>query len=934
MMPGWQPGGRLGGSPDGCSPLRRTFVAVDLETTGLDPERDAITEVGMVRFDEGGRELETFATFVNPGRDIPRFVQHLTGVRPEDVATAPRLAELADALVAFAGDDPVVGHNVEFDREHLRHGGIRLRGPSLDTKDFARLLMPGRQSHSLLDVAAELDVPVETYHRALADAQTAAYTFLALRRRAYELPDAQRLQLARLLSLHNPALASVLASPDEAEALRAEGPAVRAAPALPRLEPREPPEPVEGGQLKQAFEAAPVAMPGFEHRGQQVSMANRVLGALNDGGHVLVEAGTGVGKSLAYLLPAALYALKNGKRVVISTHTISLQEQLLKKDIPAVREMLLEAGIIEDDADFRAVLLKGRANYLCLQRWMASYGASMADPDFARLASSMLLWLPQTETGDRSELGLDQRDQLTWQRLSAQDAKCLSRQNSFVREGTCFLQRARKAAESAHIIVVNHALLLADVASDGSAIPSFDTLIIDEAHNLEDVATRQFGASASRRMLSDALDAVHRPGNREQRAGGVAEFLKAYPVQGGVTMLGQAIEEAVRRARGRLEPFFASLAPFVPKGNDDERVLVTGATHSSPDWTAVEEEAARLDEPLRSVVARAGEAAKLLATQEDDEAPSSLADEVESAAAQVEELRQRIHALLLPAGEDTIVWLARERDASVSLNSAPLHVGPLLSEQLFNECRTVVATSATLATGRDARYVARRLGMDEADFVQLGSPFDYESSTLLAAVTDVPEPNERGYIKGMAAAIARLVRASEGRALALFTSHAALRQVAEVLRVELEHDDIAVLAQGVDGPPPRLIQNLIEEPRTVVLGTASFWEGIDVKGEALSMLIIGRLPFAVPTDPVYQARAAQYERPFPEYALPSAVLRFRQGFGRLIRDRQDRGVVAVLDTRIFSKSYGRTFVEALPRCSMLKAEAEVVAERTLEWLSR
>ncbi|MDZ7726711.1 MAG: hypothetical protein U5Q44_00150 [Dehalococcoidia bacterium] len=242
-------------------------------------------------------------------------------------------------------------------------------------------------------------------------------------------------------------------------------------------------------------------MDAFEERPQQREMASYVRDALAGGGQYLVEAGTGVGKSLAYLVPAALHALHNERRVVVSTNTIGLQEQLLTKDIPALRQMLVDAGVIESDEDLRVSLLKGRANYLCLQRWTASYGASMADPDFGRLASSMLLWLPETETGDRSELGLDHNDYLTWQRVSAQDADCLSRQNSWVREGYCFLARARRAAESAHIIIVNHALLLADLAAGGSAIPAYDALIVDEAHNLEETATRQFGASVSRRQL-------------------------------------------------------------------------------------------------------------------------------------------------------------------------------------------------------------------------------------------------------------------------------------------------------------------------------------------------------------------------------------------------------------------------------------------------
>lgn len=910
--------------------MSSSFVAIDIETTGLDPDRDAVTEVALVRFDDAGRELASFASFVNPGRAIPLFVQQLTGVTDSDVANAPGLDAIAPRLLAFAGDDPLIGHNVQFDRGHLRRAGVIFPGPSVDTAEFSRLIMPLRRPRNLVDLAAELGIEVETHHRALADARTAGYIFLALRARATAIPEAQRAQLARLVAIHNPELAAAIGPPRQADEEPAPLGAVRPAPSLPRLVPRDPPHPVGEQHLEQAFEAAAASIPGFEHRPQQRDMAVALTRAINDGGHLMVEAGTGVGKSLAYLLPAALHAVQNDRRIVISTNTISLQEQLLSKDIPAVRQSLVDAGVIDDPSDFRAVLLKGRSNYLCLQRWVGGYAAGMGDPDVARLAAGMLLWLPETETGDRSELALDQQSWLTWQRFSAQDADCLSRQNSFVRQGSCFLQRARRAAESAHIIVVNHALLLADVASGGSAIPQFDTLIIDEAHNLEDVATRQFGASVTRRMLTEALDALHHPAARDQRAGGVAESLKQR--NDTLAALGEELKAAVARARRRVEPFLAALGPFLPARGEDDRVLLSGAIRSSPDWTSVEETATSLDDALQQAAAHALKGAQSLTAWTDDETHEGLAAEFETAARRVEELRQRVRLLLTPAGDDTIVWIGRERDGSASLNSAPLDVGPALRAELFDDCRSVVATSATLATGEDARYTARRLGLEDAEFRQLGSPFDYERSTLLAAVTDVPDPGSGDYLTEVASTIARLVRASDGRALALFTSHAALRQVASILRPELEQDGIAVLAQGVDGTPPRLIQNLIEQPRTLLLGTASFWEGIDVKGEALSLLIIARLPFAVPSDPVYQARSDQYDNPFMEYALPAAILRFRQGFGRLIRDHRDRGVVAVLDRRIFAKRYGRSFVDALPRCTMLKADAVTVAERTGEWL--
>jgi predicted DnaQ family exonuclease/DinG family helicase len=912
-----------------------TFVALDVETTGLDPDRDRITEVGAVRFRANGEVLDTFQRLVHPGREIPYFIEQLTGVTNDAVRDAPSLAAIGAELRAFAGTAPIVGQNIAFDLGYLRREGVPFSSPAIDTAELSRYLLPDRQARGLTDLAVSLGVEAGVHHRALPDAQTAAAVFVALLRRADSLPAAERGQLARLVSLTDTTLAELIGGEEWSTAPSAERhlPVVRPAAEYAPLVRRDSRLPVHAGEVSRAFEAAAVVMERFEERQEQREMAEAVRSAMTDGGHWLVEAGTGVGKSMAYLIPAAIHALRNGERVVVSTNTINLQEQLLGKDIPTLRRILKEAGITADETDLRATLLKGRANYLCLRRWIASYGASMADPDFGRLAASMLLWLPQTETGDRAELNLDHDEWLTWQRFSAQETDCLARQNSFVREGNCFLQRARKAAESAHILIVNHALLLADIASGGSAIPAYDHLIVDEAHNLEDQATQQFGGSVSRRTLSDALDGLHRRGGRDQREGGVVALLKGFP-EGAASIAGKALEDAVTRASGAHLPFFEVLASHVPRSGEDDRVLVTRAVRARETWTAVEQEWTKVDRGLRDAVSHANHAARVIVDTRLVEEPDVIAGEIESATRKVDEARSLLERLMSTTADDTIVWVGRERDGTGSINSAPLDVGPTLWEELFSSRRTVVATSATLSAGGSMDYAVRRLGFESPETLQLGSPYDYKRSTLLAAFTDIPEPNDRDYGAAVGRAVVQLTRASNGRALALFTSHSALRNAAGAVRSELEADGIVVLAQGVDGSPRQLTENLKANPRTLILGTSSFWEGVDIRGDALSMLIIARLPFAVPSDPVHKARSEQYDSPFGQYALPGAILKFRQGFGRLIRDREDVGVVAVLDRRVWEKSYGTQFVNSLPDCTKFRGETTMVAERAREWLER
>ncbi len=910
-----------------------TYVALDLETTGLDLDRDRITEIGAMRFDAEGRELAAFEQLVDPGRPIPQFIETLTGVTNDAVRAAPAFAEVASALAAFVGEGPIVGQNVGFDLAHLERAGLSLTPPVFDTGRLSHLVMPGHTYRGLSELAAGLGIATPMAHRALPDARTAAAVFVELRRRAAALPREQRLLLARFVAIEQPALAREIAGDELALDEELVPPALpeRWKPPAP-LERAEVPEPVARGDVASAFAAAARIVPRFEDRPQQLEMSEAVADAFSDGGQWLIEAGTGVGKSLAYLVPAALYALRNGTRVVVSTNTIALQEQLLGKDVPTLREILLEAGAIGEAEDLRVATLKGRANYLCLQRWVGGHQANLADPDVARLAAALALWLPRTPSGDRGELNLEPGARAAWARFSAAEVDCLSRQHTFVRDGRCFLHRARKTAESAHIVIVNHALLLADIATGRSAIPPFDHLIVDEAHNLEGQATQQFGLHVGPRQVMDILDGIYRPRSRDRREGGIATVVAGF--HGGLlAAAADAVTAGVTAATKQLNRPFDALSKLKGEGGD-ERLLTTPGMRHSPDWEEVEAGWAGLDAELGNVVDVGRSAAHLLGEVTEGDERQALAGELETAVGRLETVRRELASMVAGNDPGTIVWASTARDGLRALNAAPLEVGPRLAEELFEDRATVIGTGATLAAAGSMAFAANQLGLPEAEALQLGSPFDYERSTLLVTPTEMPAPNETGYDEAAAAAIVKLVRASEGRALALFTSHASLRRVAALARDELEGEGIGVMVQGRDGSAPQLTDNLIDNPRAVIFGTSSFWEGIDIRGQALSLIVIARLPFPVPTDPIHRARSDLYDDPFGDYSLPAAILRFRQGFGRLIRDREDRGVVALLDSRVRSKRYGADFLRALPPCTTLTADTDTLAAHSREWLAR
>jgi predicted DnaQ family exonuclease/DinG family helicase len=922
-----------------------TYVALDLETTGLDPERDAITEVGAIRFGTDG-DSETFHTLVDPKQVIPYRIERLTGITNADVAGAPIFAEVAGDLEAFIGNDPVVGQNVAFDLSFLERSRLRPPGPVFDTQEMAGLLLPGLIEHNLRAIACHLGIDF-TPHRALADAEAARLVFLALRARLAAMPPALLAEAKRVAAITDWPLRHLLQEvvDEVASGLIAETPglvhgAVRPPQGYgPSLRPDGDavelvdPDDMEALLTTKAHEA----IEGFEERPEQVAMARAVTAALNQSEHLLVEAGTGIGKSLAYLVPAASYALRNDARVVVSTNTINLQEQIMGQDIPIVQRLLGEG------AELRAAQLKGRRNYLCLLRWANLRRSPSLTNDEARLLVRLLLWLPNTDTGDKAELRLSQSEEFVWARLSAQNEACLATPCAYVKDGSCFLLRARKRAEAAHVLVVNHALLLSDVAVGGGVIPDYDHLVIDEAQHLESEATDQFGFRAQEGDVATFLDRVSSRGGglvqslRNAARGRAAQLAATHDVLDAASKT----EEAVQRARERLPDFFLRLGGFLrqqgPGGdNYDDRLLLSRAMRVQPDWADVELAWENLSATFGEVLLALEEAydklqAPDVRTMLDYESQLGEAAELIVTG---ELLRRGIGDIVLRDDAGTVCWLTQGRSGEgIGLSSAPLQVADILEKRLFSQKETAVLTSATLTAEGKFDYMKRSLGLEEANELQLGSPFDYARSTLVLVPQDMPEPNQAGYMAALQRALIDLVRASQGRALALFTSHASLRAAHAGIKKELQEEQILVLGHNIDGSPRHLTQSLREHSHTVVLGTASFWEGVDIVGEALSLLVITRLPFSVPSDPIFQARSELYEDAFNEYAVPQAALRFKQGFGRLIRRKSDRGVMVVLDGRVQSKSYGQAFLRSLPACTVKRVPLREMPDLVEQWLA-
>ena len=620
--------------------------------------------------------------------------------------------------------------------------------------------------------------------------------------------------------------------------------------------------------------------------------------------------------------------------MVISTNTINLQEQLLRKDIPALVEVLENADLV-DKGVVKAALLKGRGNYLCLRRW--NYLARSESPtlDDARLLGKTSVWLQDTVTGDRGEINLAGRDAFSWSRVSAgEKGWCPGLRDA----GPCFLRSARERAEQAHIVVVNHALLLSDLVRGSNLIPDYQHLVIDEAHNLEDEATNQLGFQVSTDNLEEALELQGRLTTQVRMA------LRAESLASAVRQEGERdvaeVEAMAPRLRESWARLWAAAERFLsaakPDGDDDRsQLLLTEQHRTQQTWSDVTLAWENTDVGLQQAARALSRLERFLDSTtlpEGGDQPTLLM-ETATVQDQLEQLRQQLGSILSTEDETSIQWIAQNpAKGEVNLHAAPLEVGNTLVEQLFDRKESVVLTSATLSTQGSFDYFRQRVGLPEdTDQLLVGSPFDYQKAALLLIPEDMPAPNTDGYLEALSHVVVDLGRSLGGKTMVLFTSYSALCGVAGLVRARLTAEEIEVLAQGVDGSAQQLMGRFAETPRSMLLGTSSFWQGVDLAGGVLKALVLTRLPFQVPTDPIVKARSEQYEDPFNQYSVPQAVLRFRQGIGRLIRSKGDKGAIVVLDRRVTARAYGTAFLESIPPCTMQPCSLATVGGQAAQW---
>ncbi|RHW41275.1 ATP-dependent helicase DinG [Neobacillus notoginsengisoli] len=929
--------------------MAEKFVVVDLETTGNSPKKgDRIIQFAAVVI-EDGKIAEMYTTLINPLQPIPIFIEELTGLSDDDVKEAPLFSEIAPKVSSLLKDAYFVAHNVSFDmgflqEEFILSGEKAFTGPVLDTVEMARFLEPSSDSYKLADLAAGEGLSHDRPHQADSDAEATAELFILFLKKLKNLPIKTIRQLARLSEglksdIHL-LLNSIELEKDEGidsipesiifvNGIALKDPGIREKDQANLIISEE--YPWSHAEKEKLFQSAAFLL---ESREGQFEMMDEVYHSFQNGTHALIEAGTGIGKTLGYLLPAAYFSRRENVRVIISTYTIQLQEQLLSREIP------LLTGILP--FEFKAALLKGRNNYISLSRFAKSLEEENDNYDVALAKMQILIWLMTTDHGDRDELNLSSGGHLYWNTI--RNEKDSHREKSPWHQ-VDFYNRAKKNAREADLLITNHSLLLSDLDSGGKTLPAYSYVVLDEGHHFEKASAShlgirldylsvrltlsQFGLYEQRQLFYKAEKIIASNPNREKMN----------------TKL--QINDLYADTLYEMDEFFKLAIAFASKEgkrNPSKRLkaAINEDSHSR-EWNAMKHASERFLFRLRDlteIVQTIREMAIVLPGKQ------ASAIEMELAAFQLElEMLQKKMTGLFTIGSDFVKWV--ETDTRVPQNATeivamPVSVSETLSKKFFLCKKSVVLTSATLTVNQSFDYAIKELGLEPkyCNTISIPSPFNYNENVKLFISSDLPEINsvtQDEYIAEIAAKIISVCEAAKGRLLVLFTSHEMLKKTFELVKESGLLPEYALIAQGISGGSrSRLTRNFQKYDKAVLFGTNSFWEGIDIPGEGLSCLIVVRLPFSSPDEPFTKAKCRRIEksggRAFLEYSLPEAVLRFKQGFGRLIRTSSDRGVIVIFDKRIGESSYGKVFLQSIPEVPIKKVDINQLVDEIDNWL--
>ena len=945
-----------------------SFISIDLETTGLDPSTCEIIELGAARFVDGAA-TESFSELVKPSGPLPQEITNLTGISNEMVSQAPAIDVVIEQYLSLFDNAPwVVGHNIDFDLSFLKKYLTKkqfalLEAKALDTAILARILFPRLSRYSLSSLVSRFNIKRKRSHRAHDDARATAEVYLVLISHLAAMSPSAKDTIGRLLfgadavETFREAIAGVAPKvhlPAMLAAISAEA-GTEAESYYPDNVTGEAPEKkyedyvhVDMAAVENIFLPGGLLsknMAAYEYRKQQAIMAMKVADSFNHNQLLLCEAPTGVGKSLAYLLPATWWASLNGERVVISTQTKSLQSQLFYKDLPQVQQAV--------GYKFKATLLKGKGNYVCLYK----YHELAAEAEFSfnkherQALATLSLWVKDTRTGDISECNgfSPSQNYFIWSRISCEGSFCLGQGCTLA--DRCFLLKVRKEAQASQVVVTNHHLTFADFASGGELALGSGNIIFDEAHNLEKVAASYLGNMLDKRNVDSIL----------------ADMYASRPTQSGFLLnlkltlsYGTYSEELLKLADRAVDSvtslgyaashFFEKLAAGIASsgGGPEAREVAYSAAANPCDTEEAAEFLDSIEHLLESLDSLLAEVREANVAKKRESAVR-----LEAFVNDLKALKATAADLLSAADPEYVYWIEKPsnpryppnkwRASLPRLLSAPLEVGRLLDKKLYDHLKTAIFTSATLSINRSFDFIAQRLGLDlgskdRCATLCLDSPFDIDNEVAVISAGFLPSPKAADFEAAANDSLREILISAAKKSMVLFTSHRALQNSAESLRAHLNGAGIELFVQEGSFSSERIFRRFKQSKRAVLFGTDTFWEGVDLPGELLELLVLFKLPFTVPDRPWFKANLERIEKngesSFAKLSLPEAVVKFRQGFGRLIRTAFDRGCVVVLDSRVETTSFGRIFISAVGGEKVRCRSAGEISKAINGWLRR
>ncbi|MGM9928180.1 MAG: ATP-dependent DNA helicase DinG [Bacillus sp. (in: firmicutes)] len=932
--------------------MTQRYVVVDLETTGNSVKKgDKIIQFAAVVV-ENNQIVDEFSTFINPKQHLTPFIEELTGINDEQLQHAPTFSEVAPAIVEYLQDACFVAHNVLFDLSFLQdelvaNGFEPIYCSTIDTVELAKIMRPSATSYKLVHLATEEGFQHDRPHQADSDAYVTAELFLLFTqelrnlplvtlKQLYRLSFSLKSELSELLALileernatspiHHPHVfiykGIALRKPDESS-----GYSIADVAAFPT----EDEEKIR--MLQRAFSS-------LEIRTDQLKMMDIVYQTFQESKHALIEAGTGLGKTLGYLLPAAYYSVRNQEPVIISTYTIDLQNQLIHKELVHLQQML--------PFPITTAILKGRSNYISLAKFDRALRMRDDHYDSALTKMQILIWLLHTETGDRDELNLTSGGELYWERL--QSAKSITNSLQSAWQHLDFFDRAKSYSEKADLIITNHAYLMTDYFSKTNQQLKSHTLIIDEAHQLENAALKHLGQSIDYISMKMQINKI---GLHEQKQ--LLYKLNTMRMDAGLGAFYESRQHnlLIQETVFELEQFFQLLSTVCQEVGQDHQykntLTIQTLLHTHRNAQHLVMIAERLSEQFHKLgFMLQCNVDELIQKASPGKTQLFHLSEIEQVAETFLRYAEQLKEYFLHNKDSVLYWAEWNKNSPsryVYLYSQPIEGGTEMWFRFFGQQKSVILTSSTLTVKGSFQYMRNKMGLhnEHIETYSFPSPFNFKEQVQLFVASDIPDVNsvsQEEYAESISSYIAEAAIACRGRMLVLFTSQEMLKTTHDLLKENALLSDFNILSQGISSnSKSRLIKYFQNIDKSILLGTASFWDGLDLPGETLECLMIVRLPFSSPTDPITEARCRLITEKggnaFSSYSLPEAIMRFRQGFGRLIRTKEDKGVCIVCDKRIISTSYGGDFLRSIPKVDVIPVISSEIHDKIKTWLPK